>query len=282
MATSQSLSLKELMYLTKHQTDSGARWALDGSYLPETFTLGFLLSVPKTAVFDILRALPVAGKADDLLLAPIDDSQEVWACGVTYLRSREARQAESNVADVYERVYDAERPEIFFKSLGWRARGHGQPVHIREDSNWNVPEPEFTLVVNAHQEIVGYCAGNDMSSRAIEGENPLYLPQAKTYNGSCGLGPGLLILESPTLTNLPISMQISRAGNTVFRGATNISQMKRQPQELVDWLCREVDFPQGVFLMTGTGLVPDDSFTLQADDEVCITVGQLTLENNVE
>ncbi|MEM7115422.1 MAG: fumarylacetoacetate hydrolase family protein [Chloroflexota bacterium] len=270
------------MYLTRHQTDSGPRWALDGSYLPETFRLSFLLSVPKTAVFDILRATPVAGKADDLLLAPIDDTQEVWACGVTYLRSRDARQAESNVADVYERVYDAERPEVFFKALGWRVKGHGQGVRVRRDSNWNVPEPEFTLVVNAFEEIVGYCVGNDVSSRAVEGENPLYLPQAKSYNGSCSLGPGLHLLENPPLTQLPIAMKIERAGETVYQGETNISQMKRKPQELVDWLGRELDFPQGVFVMTGTGLVPEDAFTLQVDDRVRIQIGNLVLENEVD
>ncbi len=269
------------MRLTKHDTKNGSRWAMNGRYLPTSFDLGFLLGMRKTAVFETLRALELGDKAPTPLLAPIESVQEVWACGVTYLRSRDARQAESKAADMYERVYDAERPEIFFKSLGWRAMGHQQPVHIRADSSWDVPEPEFTLVVNAHQEIIGYTAGNDMSSRSIEGENPLYLPQAKTYRGSCALGPALLLTEEPPLVDLAIQAEIIRNGETVFAGETNINMMKRKPKELVAWLNQELEFPQGVFLMTGTGLVPDDDFTLQVEDVVRVTVGELVLENEV-
>ncbi len=269
------------MYLTKHKTDKGMRWALNGRYLPTSFRLDTLLSLEKTAVFEQLSKMTLGETAVDALVAPIEEHQEIWACGVTYLRSREARKAESDVADVYERVYDAERPELFFKSIGWRAQGHIQPVRIRQDSSWDVPEPEFTLVVNAHQEIVGYCAGNDMSSRSIEGENPLYLPQAKMYNQSCAIGPGLMLSESTPLNELAIQLTILRQETAVFTGETNISQMKRKPQELVEWLFREMDFPHGALLMTGTGLVPDDDFTLKSGDDVQITIGDLTLENSI-
>ncbi|MFK7801173.1 MAG: fumarylacetoacetate hydrolase family protein [Anaerolineae bacterium] len=269
------------MYLTRHQTEQGACWALNGHYLPQTFDLNFLLSLPKSTSLQLLGAMEVGASADDPLLPPIEPYQEVWACGVTYLRSRQARMEESDVADVYERVYEAERPEIFFKSLGWRAKGSGQSVRIRKDSTWDVPEPELTLVLNSAGEILGYTAGNDMSSRSIEGENPLYLPQAKTYDGSCAVGPGLLIAENLELSQLPIKLKIARDGQTVFDGDANTNQLKRNPQELADWLIREVTFPQGVFLMTGTCLVPEDDFTLQAGDCLTVSVGTLTLENSV-
>jgi len=270
------------MILTRHQGASSPRWALDGCYLPQEFSLSFLLTLPKDVLFQVLTVMPREAQAETPLLAPIEPGQEVWASGVTYRRSRDARRAESNVGDVYERVYDAQRPELFFKSLGWRVAGHGQPVHIRPDSQWDVPEPELTLVVNAYQEIIGYCAGNDLSSRSIEGENPLYLPQAKTYDGSCALGPGLLLSEMLSLSSMPIQMQIIRGAPTCFTGETNSGQMKRAPQELVDWLCRQLSFPHGVFLMTGTGLVPEEAFTLQAGDRVQIKVAELKLENQVE
>lgn len=269
------------MILTKHQTENGARWAVDGAYLPEAFDLRQLLAMEKAAIFSTLEKAQKSDSANSSLLTPIEETQEVWASGVTYLRSRVAREAESNVADVYARVYDAERPELFFKSLGWRASGHGHGVRIRRDSTWDVPEPELTLVINAHMQIVGYCVGNDMSSRSIEGENPLYLPQAKMYNGACGLGPSLVLLPSLPLNQMPIEMSIERKDEVVFAGTLNSDQMKRTPTELVDWLGREMDFPQGVFLMTGTGLVPDDSFTLEVGDVVRITIGELTLENGV-
>ncbi|MEM7348574.1 MAG: fumarylacetoacetate hydrolase family protein [Chloroflexota bacterium] len=269
------------MYLTRHQTNQGPRWALNNQYLPTTFDLNFLLSISKSAAFQLLSTLDLGASAEDPLLPPIEPYQEVWACGVTYLRSRQARMEESDVADVYERVYDAERPEIFFKSLGWRARGDCQSVRIRRDSSWNVPEPELTLVLNSAGEIVGYTAGNDMSSRSIEGENPLYLPQAKTYDGSCAIGPGILLSQTLELTQLPIYLQIKRDSELVFDGTANTNQMKRTPQELADWLMREVKFPDGAFLMTGTCLVPDDDFTLNTGDRLTVTVGDLTLENPV-
>jgi 2-dehydro-3-deoxy-D-arabinonate dehydratase len=230
----------------------------------------------------LLEGLPVGRPADGLLLAPVDPALEVWAAGVTYLRSREAREAESQAGDVYERVYGAQRPEIFVKAPGWRAVGHATPVRIRGDSRWNVPEPELTIVVNGHQEIVGFCAGNDVSSRDIEGENPLYLPQAKTYDGSCALGPGIQIAGAGELRDLPIQLAIQRQGETVFRGETRVSRMKRALDELVAYLFRELAFPHGVLLMTGTGIVPPDEFTLLPGDAVQIKVGSLTLENKVE
>jgi 2-dehydro-3-deoxy-D-arabinonate dehydratase len=215
------------------------------------------------------------------LLAPIEGQQEVWAAGVTYLRSRVEREAESTVADVYAKVYDAPRPELFFKSLGWRAVGDGHGIRIRNDSDWNVPEPELTLVVNRFAEIVGYTAGNDVSSRSIEGENPLYLPQAKTYDGSCSLGSGILLAAESEMSDLPIRLEICRGKSTVFEGAARTSQMKRPLSELVGYLTREVSFPHGVFLMTGTGIVPAQPFTLLSADEVTIVVGEVTLRNVV-
>jgi 2-dehydro-3-deoxy-D-arabinonate dehydratase len=269
------------MELTRHQTNQGPRWAYAGQFLPRQFTLGLLLELPQAAIPSFLDAALTVEKAEGPLLAPLEPTQEVWASGVTYLRSREARKAESDVGDVYERVYAAERPELFFKALGWRTVGHGQPIRIRRDSDWDVPEPELTLVINRHQEIVGFCVGNDVSSRSIEGENPLYLPQAKTYNGSCALGPGIRLAEATNLRDVPIQLEIFREEVVAFAGETSSAQMKRSLEELVAYLGRELDFPQGVLLMTGTGLVPADDFTLRAGDRVRITIASLTLENEV-
>jgi 2-dehydro-3-deoxy-D-arabinonate dehydratase len=206
---------------------------------------------------------------------------EVWASGVTYLRSREARQAESEVGDVYARVYDAARPELFLKAIGWRVMGPGAPIRVRDDSQWDVPEPELTLVINCHHEIVGFCVGNDVSSRSIEGQNPLYLPQAKIYTGSCALGPGIQIASMEELVDLPVAIEIFREDVRVFQGQIRTSRMKRKLDELVVYLTRDLVFPQGVFLMTGTGIVPPDDFTLEHGDTVRITIGDLTLENKV-
>ncbi|MGB0388334.1 MAG: fumarylacetoacetate hydrolase family protein [Ardenticatenaceae bacterium] len=270
------------MYLTRHQTANGTRWALDSHFLPEQLTLGFLLELPKETMISILSSLPISERAGGALLPPLEPMHEVWACGVTYLRSREAREAESETADVYTKVYYAERPEQFLKAVGWRVVGHTKPIRIRQDSDWNVPEPELTLVINAHQEIVGFCIGNDVSSREIEGENPLYLPQAKVYNGSCALGPGIRLMEAQQLKDIAIESEIIRGGKTVFTGQTRTSRIKRTFDDLVAYLTRELDFPQGVFLMTGTGLVPPDNFTLQAGDLVRITIDSLILENEVQ
>jgi 2-dehydro-3-deoxy-D-arabinonate dehydratase len=275
--------MNKAMYLTRHQSEQGPRWALDGRYLPQQFSLDLLLELPAKQMADLLSAIVTSESAEEALLAPLEPTHEVWACGVTYLRSREAREIESEGSgDVYEKVYSAERPEIFFKAVGWRAVGDQGPIRIRQDSRWNVPEPELTLVVNRHQEIVGFCAGNDMSSRDIEGENPLYLPQAKVYNGACAVGPGIMLAGADELTDIPIQMEILRGDKLVFQDETRTSQIKRTLPELVDYLCREVDFPHGVFLMTGTGIVPADHFSLQVGDVVRITIASLTLENRVQ
>ena len=212
-------------------------------------------------------------RADDLR-APIG-SQEVWAAGVTYLRSRAARMEESKDAgggDFYDRVYSAERPELFFKSQPQKVVGPGAAVGLRSDAKWSVPEPELVLVIDPSGRIVGYTIGNDMSSRDIEGQNPLYLPQAKIYNRSCALGPGILVRQEPLPQSTRISISIERGGAAVFAGETTLEQMKRKPEELVHYLYRDQTFPQGAFLLTGTGIVPPDSFTLERGDVVRIGI----------
>ncbi len=216
------------------------------------------------------------------LLPPIE-SQEVWAAGVTYYRSRTARMNESKIAgggDFYDRVYAAERPELFFKATPHRVSGHGQPVRIRRDSHWNVPEPELALAINAQGKIVGYTIGNDMSSRDIEGQNPLYLPQAKVYAQCCGLGPGILISSEPLPPSTEIKLEILRNGNVAFSGLTALAQLKRAPETLVEYLFLDNEFPAGCFLLTGTGIVPPDSFTLQARDEIRIAIDPIGMLSN--
>jgi 2-dehydro-3-deoxy-D-arabinonate dehydratase len=269
------------MLLTKHQTTDGARWAVDGFLLPVSLNLSALLELPAAAMFDVLKDAVSLEQAAGETRAPIDPYQEVWAAGVTYLRSRDARKAESIVADLYQNVYEAERPELFFKSLGWRVAGTGEAIRIRKDSRWNVPEPELVLVINRHREIVGYCAGNDVSSRDIEGENPLYLPQAKVYDGACALGHGIWLCPVSEITGVPIQLTVRRAGETLFDGEANTSMLKRSFAELVEFLTRELTFPHGVFLMTGTCLVPGNDFTLQTDDVVIVRVGSMQIENQV-
>lgn len=271
-----------MMLLTRHQTTTGPRWAADGVLLPAALSLSTLLALPKAAMHTTIAAAATGERAYGDLLPPVDAQQEVWAAGVTYLRSRQARQAESTVGDVYQRVYDAERPELFFKASGWRVQGHGMSIHIRSDSRWNVPEPEMVIVANRLGEIVGYCAGNDMSSRDIEGENPLYLPQAKVYNRSCAIGPAIVLTEAKDLRDLPIGLSIARGGNTMFTGSARTAQMKRTVEDLVGYLQREMAFPCGVLLMTGTCIVPPDTFSLMPGDIVTVTVGTLTLENSAD
>jgi 2-dehydro-3-deoxy-D-arabinonate dehydratase len=270
------------MYLTRHQDIQGPRWALDGYWLPQDFNLKLLLELPGGALVGFLKAIPVAGAANDKLMAPIEAEQEVWACGVTYARSRDAREAETEVKDIYEKVYEAKRPEIFFKAIGWRTVGHRGTIRIRQDTRWNVPESELTLVINCQGEIIGYCVGNDLSSRDIEGENPLYLPQAKIYNGSCAIGPGIRIAQAEELRDLQIEIEIVRENQLVFEEKIRSSQMKRSFEELVFYLTAELRFPHGVFLMTGTGIIPPDNFTLQKGDLVRIKIGSLMLENEVQ
>jgi 2-dehydro-3-deoxy-D-arabinonate dehydratase len=217
------------------------------------------------------------------VVAPVGN-QEVWAAGVTYYRSRTARMQESKDTgggNFYDRVYTAERPELFFKAAGWRVVGPGRAVRLRSDAKWSVPEPELTLVINSAGKLVGYTIGNDMSSRDIEGENPLYLPQAKVYDGSCALGPCLLLSSARLIDNV-IRLEIARQNETLFSGSTSLRELKRDPQQLMEFLFRDQSFPQGAFLMTGTGIVPGDDFTLQAGDVIRIAIAGIgTLENRV-
>ncbi len=236
----------------------------------------------------LVKQLSDAQKIDDPsallqgeLLPPLG-TQEIWASGVTYYRSRDARMEESKSAgggSFYDRVYVADRPELFFKAPHYRAVGQGAPVRIRRDSSWNVPEPEMTLFITSTGKISGYTLGNDMSSRSIEGENPLYLPQAKSYNGSTAIGPCLYVDKDPLPAETGIFLQIKRDGKVVFEDKTEIKQMKRTFADLVEYLFRECDFPQGVYLMTGTGIIPGNDFSLQSGDEISITsdpIGTLT------
>ena len=268
------------MRLTRHDHSGAVQWAADGKYLASGFTLSLLAQ--STDPFHLVASCLTDSLADGPLLAPIDSKQELWAAGVTYLRSRTARAKESDIgARLYEQVYDSDRPELFFKSIGHRVVGDGGTIRIRRDSDWNVPEPELVLLTNNRLEIIGYTAGNDVSSRSIEGANALFLPQAKIYDGSAAIGPGIELAEPELVRNLPIHLQIRRAGATVFEGETSSAKMKRRPDELCRWLGAEMSFPDGVLLMTGTGLVPADDFTLRFDDEVIIRVGEETLRNVV-
>ncbi|MES2393780.1 MAG: fumarylacetoacetate hydrolase family protein [Acidobacteriota bacterium] len=218
------------------------------------------------------------------ILPPVQ-SQEVWAAGVTYRRSRTARMEESKSAgggDFYERIYTAARPELFFKAPGCRVVGDRDPVRIRSDAHWSVPEPELTLAINPGGRIIGYTIGNDMSSRDIEGENPLYLPQAKLYDGSCAIGPCIFLSSAPLPMTTRLAIEISRQGRAVFADSTTLAALKRDPLELVEYLYREVSFPHGAFLMTGTGIVPPDEFSLDHGDIIRISIDEIgTLENTV-
>lgn len=233
-----------------------------------------------------IKGLTPAKEDPKNILPPIGKDQELWACGVTYLRSKIGRQEESKDAgggDFYARVYEADRPEVFFKATPSRVVGTNQKVRIRKDSTWDVPEPELTLVVSSSGKIVGYTVGNDMSSRSIEGENPLYLPQAKTYDGCAAVGPCVLVTKEPLDENTTITLEIKRGGNTAFTGTVALSQMKRKPEELVSFVFRECSFPSGCLIMTGTGIVPESNFTLKSGDEILITIeGIGTLKNIVE
>jgi 2-dehydro-3-deoxy-D-arabinonate dehydratase len=232
------------------------------------------------------KAEKVANKfLNESLLAPIGSKQELWACGVTYLRSKIGRQEESKDAgggDFYAKVYEAERPEVFFKSTPHRIVGHKAKVNIRKDSIWDVPEPELTLVVTSSGKIVGYTIGNDMSSRSIEGENPLYLPQAKTYDACGAIGPCIYVNKNGIESDTNIQLEIIRKDQNVFEGSVALSQMKRTPEELVSFVYRECSFPCGCLIMTGTGIVPPNDFTLRSGDEIIITIDHIgTLINTV-
>jgi 2-dehydro-3-deoxy-D-arabinonate dehydratase len=255
----------------------------------EVVSLDRLLGMPVARLREVLGTLdPARGRTHQregcILLAPIEH-QEVWACGVTYERSRDARMRESAQASVYDLVYDADRPEIFFKATPPRVVGPGAEVIIRADSGWDVPEPELALVLNSALEIAGYTIGNDMSSRAIEGENPLYLPQAKMYTGCCALGPAITpAWEVADPRDLTIRLTITRDGDTAFAGEVSTARLHRTFDELIRYLGRDNAFPSGVVLLTGTGIVPPDDFTLHPGDNVQIAIeglGQPPLQNTV-
>ncbi|MEX0977748.1 MAG: fumarylacetoacetate hydrolase family protein [Pirellulales bacterium] len=253
---------------------------------PEYSTLAQILESSDPAA--VVRSLSGKGAryqslASTTLLAPIDN-QEVWAAGVTYRRSQVARMEESKGAAVfYDQVYVAQRPELFFKATPHRVAGPGQAVRIRQDARWNVPEPELALVVNSRMNLVGFTVGNDMSSRDIEGENPLYLPQAKVYDGSCGLGPWITLAgDMPKIDDTRIDLKVERGAAVAFEGSTSVSQMARTFDDLLGWLARDNSFPQGVILLTGTGIVPADNFTLSVGDVVSISISGIgTLTNPV-
>lgn len=240
---------------------------------------------PAALIASYLDAGDAGTALDHVPLLPPLDQQEVWAAGVTYTRSREARERESaGAARFYDLVYNAQRPELFFKATPRRVVGPGAAVRIRRDSRWNVPEPELALVVSPRMKIVGYSIGNDMSSRDIEGENPLYLPQAKVYDGSCSLGPVVTLAGAlPPPEQVTIRLTIARGGAVVFEGSTSLDRMKRSLEDLTAWLGRENHFPDGVILLTGTGIVPPDDFTLEKGDDIAIDITDIgCLKNRVE
>ena len=263
-----------------YNTKNGPIVAQNDQYFPVTsHTFDELLT--KDDIANILAeainsASPLPGPpADEDILAPLGSQQELWASGVTYHPSRSARVAESKEAgggSFYDRVFEAPRPELFFKATPARTVAPNQPMHLRSDSKWIVPEPELTLVITPNANIIGYTAGNDLSCRDIEGENPLYLPQAKTFDRCAAVGPALFITNNPIDPEPEISLEITRDGQTVFSGSTPISRMKRTGPELVQYLTRETTFPYGCLLMTGTGIIPPDDFCLQRTDTVHITI----------
>jgi len=273
--------------LRLHRTQTGAVAELDGQWyglggwgwndlFERQDLVDWLPDQARTA--RPLDAPPAAAE----LLPPIA-RQEVWAAGVTYYRSRSARMEESEGAgNFYDFVYSAPRPELFFKASPHRVVGHGQGVRVRSDARWNVPEPELALCISPQGEIIGYTIGNDMSSRDIEGENPLYLPQAKVYDRCCALGPCILLQRDPLPDSTEIAMEIRRDGQVAFSGTTSLEQMKRKPRELVQYLFRDNSFPDGCFLLTGTGIVPPGQWSLRSGDQIRITIEPIgTLENTV-
>jgi 2-dehydro-3-deoxy-D-arabinonate dehydratase len=267
--------------------EAGQAFTLDLSRDPAVASLAELLNFPAPleAARSLINAEVAPVPASSLtFLAPID-CQEVWAAGVTYKRSKIAREEESRgAAQFYDKVYTAARPELFLKATPERVVGPGQPVRVRADSKWSVPEPELALIISPEGKIVGYTIGNDMSARDIEGENPLYLPQAKIYKHSCSVGPLITpVGVMPPLTGVEIRLTILRGGNLAFEGSTTLAQMARSTESLADWLFRENEFPNGAVLLTGTGIVPPDEFTLKPGDDVAIAIAGIgTLRNPVE
>ena len=270
-----------------HCLEKGTLLEKDGEcHAVENDLLGRLFQSRAGEVESILEGVKTANPAEvnGGILPPVPDLTEIWAAGVTYLRSKSARMEESEKSggDVfYDMVYDAERPELFFKAMGYRAIGAGGEIRFRGDSSWDVPEPELTLAINSGGEIFGFAVGNDVSSRSIEGENPLYLPQAKVYRGSCAVGPCLLLGRDALKSDASVKLTITRAGKVVFDDSTDLTQLKRSFEELVEFLYRELDFPNGAMLMTGTGLVPGSDFTLSPGDVVAIEIEGLGVLENV-
>lgn len=269
-------------------TNGQPNWAvLDDSgalgLLPAGTTLGALLALEAPALTETLAAVPRTPAAQPALLAPVDDDTEVWAAGVTYEVSRQARMEESSEAEIYAKVYSATRPELFFKAVGWRVSGPGAPIGVRDDSTWDVPEPELGIVCNARGAIVGYTVANDVSSRSIEGENPLYLPQAKIFCGACALGPWIRLagaVNDPY--QLGIAVKILRGGEVLWTGETSTARLHRKLDELASYLFRGDVYPRGVILATGTSAVPGDDISLRQGDEVVIDIdGVGTLANPV-
>ena len=263
-----------------YKCNSGLLVEHNGDFFSINHSLSDLLSMDMNEARSIIEAASTSVKAPTQLIAPIDPHQEVWACGVTYLRSKVGRMEESEIPDLYSRVYEAERPEIFYKSVGWRVIPNGEPVGIRRDSGWDVPEAEVVLVVNSHQEIFGYTIGNDLSSRSIEGDNTLYLPQAKSYDKSCTIGSFIIPSWEITEAVFPFTLTVERNDVEVFAGASSSAEMKRGFTELVDWFFRTLPMPDGAMLFTGTGIVPDADFTLHEGDVVKIDGGVLGHLNN--
>jgi 2-dehydro-3-deoxy-D-arabinonate dehydratase len=265
----------------RRDNDATARVGVRTDGVVRSLPVASIAALLGSRLADIRALTSEPGEAvdDARLLAPVDGATEVWAAGVTYLRSREARMEESSEADIYGRVYDAARPELFFKSAAWRVVVDGEPVAIRADSGLDVPEPELALVINRFGEIAGYLVCNDMSSRSIEGENPLYLPQAKVYAGACALSAGIRPAWEVDGSDLPVAVRVTRDGVAVWTGTTSTARLKRPFAELVDYLFKADNFPAGAVLSTGTGLAPAMDFTLHAGDVVTITidgVGELT------
>ena len=267
--------------LVRLDLDGQARWVVrtaDSDSLLAV-SLDDLLRVPLDEARALVESAVPTGHLSGGVLAPVE-SQEVWAAGVTYEQSRDGRIEESTEGDVYERVYLAQRPEVFFKATAQRVVSDGQPVGVRIDSPWNAPEPELGLVLNAAGEVFGYVPGNDVSSRSIEGENPLYLPQAKVYDRSCALGPGIVpVWAAPELPFL-IAMRVQRGDVLAFEGSTSTASIMRGFDDLAAWLMAALDFPVGAVLLTGTGIVPDDSFSLQAGDLVTVDIAGIGALSN--
>lgn len=273
MSTENTATARPHTAIARVEAGGEIVWAVrrGEEYSPLGLTLTELLRLPAPDARSAVERASGGGIVPARVLAPVDPQQEVWAAGVTYLRSRDGRIEEASDGTPYDKVYAAERPELFFKATGARVIGPGGNVGVRADSPWNVPEPELGLVLDAHGGLFGYVPGDDASSRSIEGENLLYLPQAKVYTAACGLGPEI-VPSWEVAAPFAIGLEISRGGETVFSGSASTDQMARTLDDLADWLFRGLDFPDGVILLTGTGVVPDADFTLLPGDEVAVDI----------